>query len=102
GRAARGRAAGARWWQWSGDAAPTRDCDRRRFDPEPIVDALHDARGVSCVRSAREAHFGRRAWSIDRTASGKGRMNISAPFIQRPIATTLLTIAVALAGGLAY
>ena len=29
-------------------------------------------------------------------------MNISAPFINRPIATTLLTVAIALAGGLAY
>jgi multidrug efflux pump len=29
-------------------------------------------------------------------------MNISAPFINRPIATTLLTVAVALAGGIAY
>jgi multidrug efflux pump len=28
-------------------------------------------------------------------------MNISAPFIARPIATTLLTVAVALAGGIA-
>ncbi|HXO22814.1 MAG TPA: efflux RND transporter permease subunit, partial [Thermoanaerobaculia bacterium] len=29
-------------------------------------------------------------------------MNISAPFIRRPIATTLLTVAIALAGGIAY
>ena len=29
-------------------------------------------------------------------------MNISALFIRRPVATTLLTVAVALAGGLAY
>ena len=29
-------------------------------------------------------------------------MNISAPFIRRPVATTLLTVAVALAGGIAY
>ena len=29
-------------------------------------------------------------------------MNLSAPFIKRPVATTLLTLAVALAGGLAY
>ena len=32
----------------------------------------------------------------------RGAMNISAPFIQRPIATTLLTIAIALAGGVGY
>ena len=29
-------------------------------------------------------------------------MNISGPFIQRPVATTLLTIAIALAGILAF
>jgi multidrug efflux pump len=29
-------------------------------------------------------------------------MNVSAPFIHRPIATTLLTVAIALAGGIAY
>ena len=29
-------------------------------------------------------------------------MNLSTPFIQRPIATTLLTVAIALAGGIAY
>ncbi len=33
---------------------------------------------------------------------GAGAMNISAPFIRRPIATSLLTIALLLAGGLAY
>src|ERR1041385_3124870 len=29
-------------------------------------------------------------------------MNISAPFIKRPVGTSLLTVALALAGGLAY
>jgi multidrug efflux pump len=29
-------------------------------------------------------------------------MNISAPFIQRPVATTLLTVAIALAGAIAF
>src|SRR5438309_11005949 len=29
-------------------------------------------------------------------------MNISAPFVHRPVATTLLTIAIALAGGVAF
>jgi multidrug efflux pump len=29
-------------------------------------------------------------------------MNISEPFIHRPVATTLLTIAIAMAGGVAY
>ena len=47
--------------------------------------------------------------AFDRLAArrrGRGRrpsaMNISAPFIRRPIATTLLTIAIALAGGVGY
>ncbi len=35
-------------------------------------------------------------------ARSYGRMNISAPFIRRPVATTLLTIAIALAGMLAF
>ncbi len=30
------------------------------------------------------------------------RMNISEPFIHRPVATTLLTVAIAIAGGVAY
>ena len=34
--------------------------------------------------------------------SERPRMNISAPFIERPVATTLLTIAIALAGALGY
>jgi len=29
-------------------------------------------------------------------------MNISEPFIRRPVATTLLTVGLALAGGIAY
>ena len=34
--------------------------------------------------------------------AGRPRMNISAPFIRRPVATTLLTVALALAGALAF
>ena len=37
-----------------------------------------------------------------RTSTGGAGMNISAPFIRRPVATTLLTIAIALAGAIAY
>ena len=36
------------------------------------------------------------------TVSGGTRMNISAPFIRRPVATTLLTVAIALAGAIAF
>ena len=39
----------------------------------------------------------------ERTAAGRGeRMNISAPFIRRPVGTTLLTVAVAIAGAIAF
>ncbi len=37
-----------------------------------------------------------------RRRTGRAGMNISAPFIQRPVATTLLTVAVALAGAIAF
>ena len=44
---------------------------------------------------------GRRPGESDRSRSA-GRMNISAPFISRPVATTLLTLGIALAGILAF
>ena len=37
-----------------------------------------------------------------RTGSGGAGMNISEPFIHRPVATTLLTIAIAIAGAIAF
>ena len=37
-----------------------------------------------------------------RRGTGRARMNISAPFISRPVATTLLTVAIALAGAVAF
>ena len=50
-------------------------------------------------------YFDRLAAAADRTSAGEparrrraGRMNISAPFIARPVATTLLTLGIALAG----
>src|SRR5437667_10356705 len=64
-------------------------------------------------RRARRAHptLLRHLWHpLGSTLGGKwniipkldGRMNISAPFIRRSVATTLLTAAVALAGIVAY
>ena len=35
-------------------------------------------------------------------AAPGGNMNLSSPFIHRPVATTLLTVAIALAGGVAF
>ncbi len=37
-----------------------------------------------------------------RTSAGGAGMNISAPFIRRPVATTLLTVAIAIAGAIAF
>ena len=37
-----------------------------------------------------------------RRGTGRAGMNISAPFIRRPVATTLLTVAIALAGAIAF
>src|SRR5690606_34110878 len=42
------------------------------------------------------------ARAIPGTIAGTGRMNLSAPFIRRPVATTLLSIAIVLAGILGF
>ena len=49
----------------------------------------------------RFAHKATRPETGERRTGG-ARMNISAPFIRRPVATTLLTVAVAMAGAVAY
>src|SRR4029078_3522418 len=70
-----------------------RDRNRRwtAFQPGPYP--VYDAGYLSGVRSAgctlRQSKWG-------------GRMSLSSPFIHRPVATTLLTFAVAFAGALAY
>ena len=54
-----------------------------------------------CVRPAGAARLAQRAESPpapSRAAAPEERMSLSAPFIRRPVATTLLTIAIALAG----
>ncbi len=43
-----------------------------------------------------------KAHPSDKTPLAEQPMNISAPFINRPVATTLLTVAVAIAGGIAF
>ena len=54
----------------------------------------------------RIGHRFTRAAKIDRNrqpaANGGGNMNISAPFIRRPVATTLLTAGIALVGAIAF
>src|SRR5204862_8028852 len=47
-------------------------------------------------RAAPRPGAGRRARSC------RGRMSLSSPFIHRPFATTLLTVAIALSGAIAY
>ena len=74
---------------------------RRRPDRQPGPDAFHDAGDLSLFRSLGGAV--RRTTPPQSTARrrrGAG-MNLSAPFIMRPVATTLLTIGIALAGMLA-
>ena len=68
------------------------------------ADAVHDAGHLSVLRSAGEA--GRWRWAHERARQRRtagaarrvARMSVSTPFIQRPVATTLLTIGLALVG----
>src|SRR5206468_9684204 len=85
--------------------------DLRRPDRQPAPDHLHHACGLPRLRPAggaaqapdrrgrgRAAGAARaRPWAR-RPGAGAGGMNLSAPFIRRPIATILLTIGLALAG----
>ena len=87
GRAAGRAAAGAGPRRGLRAAAPARPGHRGRADREPGADALHHARDLPGVRPPG--------------ARGVA-MSIAEPFIRRPIATTLLTIALALSGVLAF
>jgi multidrug efflux pump len=53
-------------------------------------------------RLAARWGFREQAGGVGRHAGGRARVNISEPFIRRPVATTLLTAALAIAGGLAF
>src|SRR5262245_41062164 len=86
---AAGRAAArARAGRGLGAPAPAGHRDRRRAHRQPGAHALHHAGRVSRVRPAG-------------TASPE-IMNISGPFIRRPVATTLLTVGLALAGTMGF
>src|SRR6185295_7021666 len=98
GRAARRRAPRPRQRRGLGAAPAPRHHDDRRPDLQPGAHALYDPGHLSGVRPSLEAQ-GRRP----RPGAGGGtRMSVSAPFIRRPAGTTLLTVAVALAGSIAY
>jgi multidrug efflux pump len=98
------RAARARPGDRGGAAAPARHRDHRRPDLQPAADALHDAGRLSRLRppgAAADPQAGG-AGAPPRARESGADVNVSAPFINRPIATTLLTVAVALAGGIAF
>src|SRR5204863_9337215 len=79
-----------------GAASPAWNCDRRRIARESGPDALYDTRYLPLLRSAGGEIAQNSAGGT--TCSCSGVMNISAPFIRRPVGTALLTAAVALAG----
>src|SRR5581483_1217270 len=96
--AARPRSGGGR------RAAPAaRSGDRGRPDHEPAAHALHDAGHLPRLRSARGARGPPRPARDGHPAGGRARaavtpVNLSGPFIRRPVGTTLLTVALVLAG----
>src|SRR5205085_1218930 len=82
--AVRGIALDARHRHGFGIAPPARGDDRRRPHSEPGADPVHDAGHLPRLRPARLT------------------VSLSTPFIERPVATTLLTIGLALAGIFAF
>src|SRR4029077_20470229 len=88
-------------------APAPRHCHHRRTCGQPDADAVHRAGHLSLLRSSggapdRTAAI-QSAWTTESArAESAGRMNISAPFIHRPVATTLLTLGIALSGVLAF
>ena len=91
-----------------GAAPSARRQHRRRPAGEPGAHAVHDAGDLPGLRSAGRASagsgtgHGRRRTGSRRTDCGHARVNISAPFIRRPVATMLLTVGVALCGAVAF
>src|SRR5207302_5140664 len=63
------------------------------------IDFVHDAGGLPLHGPAGRVAAAREE---GRESGGNGVVNVSAPFIRRPVATTLLAMAVVLAGGAAY
>ena len=73
---------------------------RRRPHREPDAHSFHHAGHLSCLRPARGA--ARRPRRRGRRRRGRAAMTLSETFIRRPVATMLLTLGVALAGGIAF
>src|SRR6202022_2445015 len=82
-------------------APSARPRHRRRIGAEPGPHFVHDAGDLSHVRADRRAL--RRLRRIPRDRDGNAvNNNFSSLFIGRPVATTLLTIGIALAGAFAF
>src|SRR4029079_15649136 len=77
-----------------GTAPSARHSHCRRVAGQPTADLVHHARHLHRFRSARRR--------VSHLAHGRRAMNFSEVFIRRPIATTLLTMGLALAGIVAY
>src|SRR5206468_10433080 len=103
GRAARRRAAGVQRRHWRRAAPAAGHFDHRRPAAQPTADVIHNAGHLSRLRPFSQT-TGSSASPQPRRPPGWGNrlMNFSALFINRPVATTLLTVAVGLAGTLAY
>jgi multidrug efflux pump len=103
GGALRGLAPGDGFGGRIGVAATTWNCHRRWIGCEPVADSLHDPGCVSgSGSSGRSVSAQPRAGACDRGGSGRSTMNLSAPFVRRPVATTLLTIGATLVGIVAF
>src|SRR5262249_39183277 len=103
GRAPRRAAAGTQPRRRRGAAQATGHCNRGRAHREPGAHALHHAGDLPRFRSAGAALPRRRREAAPRAPARRDSvMNISAPFITRPVATTLLTIGLAVAGILGF
>src|SRR5712671_1016017 len=84
-----------------GTPASARYLHRRRPAGQPGFDAFHDTRDLPLVRSARSP-LSRHSAGCPRHPAGCHTMNMSAPFIRRPVATTLLTIGIFATGLVAF
>jgi hypothetical protein len=108
-RAAERHSAGVWKRHWIGAAQAAGRGDGGRTAVQPGADAVHDAGDLYLLRQPgrdglRGAASKPDAWRARRPMEPRGGtgMNPSRVFIERPVATTLLTIAVAIAGMIAF
>src|SRR5262249_19956973 len=101
GSAARRAPPGPRHRDGRGAPPAARHHDRRRPAREPAAHALHDAGRLPRLRPAVATAVGAAGDARGRGGTG-GTVSISRPFIERPVATSLLTGALALVGVLAF